>query len=260
MNLREAWLRTELFSQKLALTAGRLDLTNYFDRNAAANDETTQFISDALVNNPMLGLATQRRGRRRRVRSEERLRRSSAGSSRATPTRRTCRDSIFSLAEVGLRRDAARAWPRATTGCGIRNDNSTDAQPARRAASASTRSSTPPFDPVRPVRDRHGAAGTDAFSTDQTSGASGFQFQNGVVFNPLDTWGVGYSADQISDAGDKEQLVEGYYNFQLSEKLRLSFHLQHSPRRSPTGAERSASSCRRAAAGELLGSIGFRRT
>jgi carbohydrate-selective porin OprB len=57
LNLREAWLRTELFSNKLALTAGRLDLTNYFDHNVAANDETSQFISDALVNNPALGLA-----------------------------------------------------------------------------------------------------------------------------------------------------------------------------------------------------------
>jgi hypothetical protein len=33
-----------------------MDLTNYIDHNAAANDETSQFISDALVNNPMLGL------------------------------------------------------------------------------------------------------------------------------------------------------------------------------------------------------------
>jgi hypothetical protein len=32
-------------------------LTNYFDHNVAANDETSQFISDALVNNPALGLA-----------------------------------------------------------------------------------------------------------------------------------------------------------------------------------------------------------
>ena len=62
MNVREAWLRTELFSQKLAISAGRLDLTNYFDRNAVANDETTQFISDALVNNPTLGLATNGSG------------------------------------------------------------------------------------------------------------------------------------------------------------------------------------------------------
>src|SRR5439155_4451717 len=44
LNLREAWVRTEVFSQRLAVVAGRLDLTNYFDHNAAANDETTQFI------------------------------------------------------------------------------------------------------------------------------------------------------------------------------------------------------------------------
>ena len=47
LNLREAWLRTELFGQRLALVAGRLDLTNYFDHNAVANDETTQFLADA---------------------------------------------------------------------------------------------------------------------------------------------------------------------------------------------------------------------
>src|SRR5262249_50920261 len=52
VNVREAWLRTELFTQRLAISAGRLDLTNYFDRNAVANDETSQFISDGLVNNP----------------------------------------------------------------------------------------------------------------------------------------------------------------------------------------------------------------
>ena len=72
LNLREAWLRTEFFGQRLALIAGRLDLTNYFDHNAAANDETTQFISDALVNNPTLGSVEQRHRRWRRVRSEER--------------------------------------------------------------------------------------------------------------------------------------------------------------------------------------------
>ena len=62
VNVREAWVRTEVLSQKLALSAGRLDLTNYFDRNAFANDETTQFVSDGLVNNPTLGLATNGAG------------------------------------------------------------------------------------------------------------------------------------------------------------------------------------------------------
>ena len=58
VNVREAWLRAELFDQKLALSAGMLDLTNYFDSNMAANDETTQFITDTLVNNPFLAPPT----------------------------------------------------------------------------------------------------------------------------------------------------------------------------------------------------------
>ena len=38
LNLREAWVRTELFSNRLGVSVGRLDLTNYFDHNIAAND------------------------------------------------------------------------------------------------------------------------------------------------------------------------------------------------------------------------------
>ena len=62
LNLREVWLRTQFFGQRLSLTAGRLDLTNYFDQNTVSNDETTQFLSDALVNNQMLGLASNGTG------------------------------------------------------------------------------------------------------------------------------------------------------------------------------------------------------
>jgi hypothetical protein len=43
-----------LFKDRLDLFAGELDPTNYFDRNAFANDETSQFLDAALVNNPML--------------------------------------------------------------------------------------------------------------------------------------------------------------------------------------------------------------
>ena len=58
LSVREAWLRTEIAHQRLAISAGRIDVTTHFDRNLGANDETSQFISDALVNNPVLGLAS----------------------------------------------------------------------------------------------------------------------------------------------------------------------------------------------------------
>src|SRR5262249_23293367 len=54
----------------------------------------------------------------------------------------------------------------------------------------------------------------------------GVQIQNGLVFNPLDTWGVGYAEARLAN-DDLERIGEGYYNIRLSEKLRLSFHLAH---------------------------------
>jgi len=55
VDLREAWFRHDFFEDKLHLVAGKIDLSNYFDRNKVANDETTEFLTDAFVNNPVLG-------------------------------------------------------------------------------------------------------------------------------------------------------------------------------------------------------------
>ncbi len=49
----EAWYEQELSlgMGKLIFTLGKIDLTNYFDTNEVANDETTQFLSSGFVNN-----------------------------------------------------------------------------------------------------------------------------------------------------------------------------------------------------------------
>ncbi len=54
LTIREAWLGFQLLDDRLDIFVGKLDPTNYFDRNAFANDETMQFLNAALVNNPML--------------------------------------------------------------------------------------------------------------------------------------------------------------------------------------------------------------
>jgi len=54
LTIREGWLWLKFVNDRLDFFIGQLDLTNYFDRNVFANDETTQFLNGALVNNPML--------------------------------------------------------------------------------------------------------------------------------------------------------------------------------------------------------------
>jgi hypothetical protein len=51
-------------------------------------------------------------------------------------------------------------------------------------------------------------------------------FSTGLIVNPLDTWGVGYAHMDLA-TGESETLTEGYYNFHLTDKLRLSLHLTH---------------------------------
>lgn len=51
VNILEAWGEFTLFKKALTITVGKVDLTNYFDNNASANDETMQFISGSFVNN-----------------------------------------------------------------------------------------------------------------------------------------------------------------------------------------------------------------
>jgi hypothetical protein len=227
VNVREAWLRTELFSQKLAISAGRLDLTNYFDRNAAANDETTQFISDGLVNNPTLGLASNGAGVVG-VFDPKNGFAFKAGLQQSNTDATNLSQSLFTLAEVdyvarppGLGEGNYRVW--------LRNDNSTE-----RNRSAVGVSVDQKLSPIFGLFGRYGTAeAPPAVVTDLIRDSDrdrfysfGFQFQNGFVFNPLDLWGIGYAQTNLA-TGDRERLAEGYYNFQISEKLRLSLHVQH---------------------------------
>jgi len=184
IGLREAWLRTELFSQRLALTAGRLDLTNFFDRNAAANDETMQFISDALVNNPVLGLATNGSGFAAIFDPKIGLN-FKAGFQQSNPDATNLNDSIYSLAEVGylmtpfgLGEGNYRVWVRATNA-------------ADRTSKAWGVSIDQKIAPPVPLFARYGdgkvpsgAEGETAFSAGQHFWSGGVAFREGLILNP----------------------------------------------------------------------------
>jgi hypothetical protein len=217
LNLREAWLRTELFGQRLALSVGRLDLTNYFDLNALANDETTQFISDALVNNQMLGLSTNGTGLAAEFDPKTGFR-LKFGLQQSNTDATNLSDSMYTLTEAGYT-FTPFTLPEGTYRIWFRTDNTTDTIRTGIGISLDQK-----VTPVFGVFGRYGSQETDAGRDHFYS--AGVGFQNGVIFNPQDTWGVGYAQMDLAD-GDGEKLAEGYYNFQLTERLRLSFHLTY---------------------------------
>jgi len=52
--MNEAWAEFTALDNAVILTAGKIDLTNYFDINQVANDETAQFLCGAFVNSAAL--------------------------------------------------------------------------------------------------------------------------------------------------------------------------------------------------------------
>ena len=219
LNLREAWLRTELFGQRLALSAGRLDLTNYFDQNALANDESTQFISDALVNNQMLGLATNGTGVAAEFDPKNGVR-FKFGFQQSNTDATNLSDSLYTLSEVGYT-FTPFALPEGTYRVWFRTDN-TAPQEIRKGAGLS-------FDQkltaVFGLFARYGTQELESRDRDNFYSA-GIGVSRGFVLNPEDTWGVGWGRMDLA-SGEREDLVEGYYNFLLTQRLRLSFHLTH---------------------------------
>ena len=217
LNLREVWLRTEFFGQRLGFTAGRLDLTNYFDRNAGANDETTQFLSDALVNNQMLGLAANGTGFVADLDPKNGFT-FRFGVQQSNPDATSLSDSVYSLAEAGyvatpfsLPEGHYRVWYRANNG---------DVE-SKKAVGVSLDQK------ITPVVTLFGRWGQQQLPGNHDRYLSaGVAFANGLVLNPLDSWGVGYGQMDLA-SGDRETLTEFYYNLRLTERLRLSFSLQH---------------------------------
>jgi hypothetical protein len=218
LNLREAWLRTEVFSQKLSLIAGRLDLTNYFDHNAAANDETRQFLSDALVNNPTLNLAVNGSGLAA-VFDPKGGFNFKVGIQQSKTEATNLSQSLYSLGEIGyVARPAGlgegnyRVW--------FRSDNGTETKYRTGYGLSLDQKLLPKVTWFG----RFGSTEADVKRDHFYSG--GLQFADGAGFYPGDVWGLGYAHYDLG-TGPKERLMEGYYSFAISEKFRLSFHMTH---------------------------------
>ena len=218
LNLREAWLRTELFGQRLALSAGRLDLTNYFDQNAFANDESTQFMSDALVNNQMLGLSSNGTGVGAEFDPKNGFR-FKFGFQQSNTDATNLSDSLYTLSEVGYT-FTPFALPEGTYRVWFRTDNTEPSLIRTGIGLSFDQKLTAAVGLFARYGTQEADAGDDHFYS------AGLGFQHAFIINPQDTWGIGYAHMNLA-SGEKEHLAEGYYNFQLTERLRLSFHLTH---------------------------------
>lgn len=220
LSVREAWLRTELAHQKLGVSVGRLDLTTHFDRNVGANDETTQFISDALVNNPVLGLSSNGFG----IVADYDPKTSfnfKVGYQQSNPeTGSSLHDSAFTLAEVEYTAHVGRLGEGHYRLWG-RSDNSSGSRRSAYGLSVDQKISSSVT-----LFGRYGNGEVADIPGKEFFYSGGVQFGAPHTIHPNDYWGIGISHTDF-ELGPSEKLAEGYYNLYLTGHLRASFMLQY---------------------------------
>lgn len=101
LTVLEAWSEFTMFDKRCTITAGKIDLTNYFDNNASANDETTQFISSAFVNSAAFAVPENAPGARFRTTLANRFH-FQVGLSSSENSGRDLFEDIYRIAAVGF--------------------------------------------------------------------------------------------------------------------------------------------------------------
>jgi hypothetical protein len=222
VDVREAWIKSEFLRQTLSISAGRLDLTNYFDRNAAANDETRQFLSDALVNNPTLGLVSNGAGVAV-VYDPKKTVNFKVGFQQNSPNTPSLSQSLLSLAEVGV---LAKPFslPEGNYRLWVRSDNTVGGHKQATGLSIDQKLTD---QMTLFARVGYGFVPNSVQNGNMVFYSGGLQLAKRFVFFPGDAWGLGYGQTDLTSGLAREHLGEAYYNFQLTERLRLSPRIQY---------------------------------
>ena len=219
LTIREAWLWLKFINDRLDFFGGQLDLTNYFDRNVFANDETTQFLNQALVNNAMLKQPVNGVGLTLRWDAGRDL-----GFSLGAQTTHVLDEDLLSepfvIGEIDYHatfhiEGNYRLWARVTSrpppnrqqqmyGAGISIDQL--------------------LTPQLGVFVRAGFNQIESISRTFFAASGGFRWLGPLWSRPRDRVGVGYNF--MRDVPGDEQVMEAYYNMFLTEHLSVTGNVQ----------------------------------
>jgi len=267
VNVREAWLRTELLGQKLTVSAGMLDLTNYFDLNTVANDETSQFITDGLVNNLFLGVPSNGAGVVAAFDPKIGLI-FRAGAQRGASVENGLAQKVYSMFEAeylsripGLQVGHYRAWVRFDENAkkeniawGISADQKITAAVTvfarfgsrsgsnRKRLSANISRFYSNTNNYSSNKDQLYLSGNQSdsnkYNRDDYFYSGGVEIKAPHTFGIRDSYAIAFLSTDLA-SGVKETLIETYYNLFLTENLRTSFHLQYLANSNVGGKDKS---------------------
>jgi hypothetical protein len=226
VRFRTAWVEHTAFNDRLVITAGKISLTDYFDNNGVANNETAQFLAGAFVNSSVLGAPSNGPGMRVTTRLGDQLT-FSLGYGSGDTSADNVLDHGYGIAELdyklkigelegnyriygsldgslpvvdGIKRVNENAW-----GTGLSIDQQVTGQLT--------------------LFGRYGWHDEDVYLS-RSAWSAGFQYTGPIPQRKDDLVGFGYGQILINNASAREKLLEAYYKIKVNDQLAISPHIQ----------------------------------
>ena len=215
--IRELFLRMTWLDERVRFSIGKLDVGHYFDRNFFAEDETTQFLDQALINNPMLKPPPNGPGAAVRISVGDW--RYALGVNAPDDVDGDLSGLPYIIGELGRRdifplRGHYRLWTRVSS---VPEDRD-------RVTWGSGVSIDQPLTPEIGLFLRAGLSRSQGESLTSRAWSGGLSITPRWLHRPADQLGIGYTF-QREPAG-REELVETYYRATLAEWFSLVGNVQ----------------------------------
>lgn len=224
-SVREAWVSFHTPRKNFGLQAGVIDLTDVFDANTVANDETSQFLSGGFVNSPILMAPANGPGAI--LRADFSRWSLKLGAQDTLPSTVGMTDDVYGIAELAFLYhffgDAhVRVWARQQPRGAGQPDQALGISDDHRITTRLTtfwRYSKQGY-----VEAFDGASRTAA-NVHDWSASAGFELGNLWVQHAKDRFGAAYGRNDEQN-GDYEDFSEVYYKTVLTPGFTISLHGQ----------------------------------
>ena len=226
LRFREAWVEHSAFSDRLIVTIGKVDLTNYFDINTVANDGNSQFLAGAFVNSAVLGAPGIGPGMRVHGKLTESLT-LGLGYGSGDADSADILDHGFAVGELDC-----RLKPGGLEGNYRVYGTLDGAAPDGVKKLSAKHAFGYGFSVDQQVSEnltlfgRFGRRDEDAYAA-KSAWSAGFRYVGPIPRRGDDSIGFGYGQVLAESASAQERLLEAYYKAKISDRIAISPHLQY---------------------------------
>jgi len=227
VRFRTAWVEHTTFDDRLIITVGKIGLTDYFDNNGIANNETGQFLAGAFVNSAVLGAPSNGPGMRVHAKLGDKIT-FGVGYGSGDTAADNILDHGFGIVEMDFKQKTGELEGTYRFYGSLDGALPVDGgiKTAKKNAVGAGVSIDQQVTGQLTLFGRYGWHDDEAYVT-QFAWSVGFQYAGLIPQRKDDLVGFGFGQVMVNDVAAQEKLLEAYYKVKVSEQMAISPHFQY---------------------------------